>query len=290
MNSDLSRDTTDQERIDWPPNLLMVGRQPNFALDADASLANCRWVDCLPTATRYLAAGGQAMLVVLVQSYPEQYTQSDIEALRGAAPLARIACVDGPWCEGRSRTGRRFYGVWRIYWHQQTSRLAQEFQRIAAGQLPAWSTPLTVSENELMVQSLSAFSLYELAGLHVLIDAQPAETRDNLFSALTRAGANPIYRDQSEPKARIDAIVWDDEGRSLRVRPKLAAMAVEYPSVPVIALLGFPRHNDYDCLTTLNDFPLRVLAKPFELRDLGWELINVTGRASADSRSLPRAG
>lgn len=270
---------------------LVIGKREKFVLLQGPLLRNCRWIATLPDATQFLSQGGESDLVVLVQSYPEQYTQSDIEELRQSVPLARIVCLDGPWCEGGWRTGRRLQGVWRIYWHQQIPRLLQEFSRLLARKQPVWSSPLTASEDERLLCTLDASPNHAICGMHVAIDAQSDEWCTTLTAALSPANVQPIRRNRQETTTPPAAIVWDDEGRSLRTSELLDNLHHQFPSIPVIALLGFPRVEDVDCLINQHDAPLQTLAKPFDLRDLRWALADITGRSSIESsKSLLEAG
>jgi hypothetical protein len=44
--------------------------------------------------------------IVLLQTYPDQYSAAAVDRLRAFAPLARLIAIQGGWCEGEPRSGR----------------------------------------------------------------------------------------------------------------------------------------------------------------------------------------
>ena len=60
-------------------------------------------------------------------------------AARGA-PLARLCVVAGSWCEGETRSGRPWPGVWRVYAISGRSA-RRELAALAAGRPTVWNLP-----------------------------------------------------------------------------------------------------------------------------------------------------
>ena len=98
-------------------------------------------------------------LVLIYQSYPDEYPREDVERLIGRMPLSRVVVVFGPWCESIGRTEQ----VWPIGWcvplgHAPT-RLKREIDGIARNESPL---PATTSRDEAF--AASAASAFGLAG------------------------------------------------------------------------------------------------------------------------------
>lgn len=87
-------------------------------------------------------------LILLVQSYPGEFSASQVDLLRRAAPLAPIGVVLGPWCEGETRSGKPLPGVWRVYWHQWLVRGRLQIERFLQGECPLWGLPTTSIDEE----------------------------------------------------------------------------------------------------------------------------------------------
>jgi hypothetical protein len=94
-------------------------------------------------------------LVLVYQSYPDEYPRADVEQLIGRLPLSRFVVVFGPWCESIGRTEQ----VWPIGWcvpllHSPV-RLQRELASLADNQPPM---PATTSRDEAFAASVkSAF-------------------------------------------------------------------------------------------------------------------------------------
>ena len=63
-----------------------------------------------------------ADVIVIAQSFPQQFSHGDIDRLRRLAPLSRILVLLGSWCEGETRSGQPLPAAIRIYWHQWHAR------------------------------------------------------------------------------------------------------------------------------------------------------------------------
>jgi len=266
--------------------IVWVGSQPLVQLEKMSANIVLHVVDTLPEAEQYLAGQHHVVLLVISQDYPEQITQSEIASFHRLSPTTRIIQIAGQWCEGDMRTGRRLDGVWRIYWHQAETRLTREILELVQNRPPIWRLPLTATADEQALRGTDGQETASLRGLRIAVDAVAAETTAGLSTALVASGACLIGPPTTAEVDDIEAIVWDDERRSLDAELTVRRLSRDFPSSPIVALLGFPREP-----TTLwtEGRPVRVLAKPFDLRDLTWELRIATGKSPIAS-ACERAG
>lgn len=91
------------------------------------------------------------LLIVVVQSYPGQYSASQVEQLHRQSPLSRIVALLGSWCEGEVRSARPWPGVIRLYWHQFQARLSPLLKDTANG-CPLARLPRTSTTSEQLEQ------------------------------------------------------------------------------------------------------------------------------------------
>src|SRR5689334_14139382 len=49
-------------------------------------------------------------LIVVLQSWSDQFSEKDVYDLLSQCPLARIVCCFGPWCDSDGRT----YSIWPL--------------------------------------------------------------------------------------------------------------------------------------------------------------------------------
>jgi len=234
--------------------------------DAQAALTALQSGSCAPAA------------IVLAQRYPGQLSDSDIDRLWRAAPLARILCLLGTWCEGESRTGRPFAGPVRVYWHQWSARWGQELARLRAGLCPTWGLPPTATDEERLMQAARE-PAPQGQGLVVLVSRHPA-VADLLGEACRQAGYATVCETSVPHRPRFQgakAVVFDAtdcEGEEAR---ELDALASALPKVPILALMDFPRLEDRH--RAIAHGATAVLAKPLLLDDLCWLLETLTRSA-----------
>jgi hypothetical protein len=88
------------------------------------------------------------LAILLVQSRPAQFSVAEVESLHAAAPLARLAALVGPWCEGEMRSGQPWPGVARVPWGAWRSRLGFELGLEPGNSSATASLPRTATETE----------------------------------------------------------------------------------------------------------------------------------------------
>jgi hypothetical protein len=92
-----------------------------------------------------------ADLIVVAQSWSDQYTPADVAALLSAAPLARILCVYGRWCDSDGRTRDIWPLAVRVPAEEFETRLRRELEVLERTLPPL---PLTASRTEIFAARL----------------------------------------------------------------------------------------------------------------------------------------
>ena len=139
------------------PHLWILGStaRPEFqavldTLQADAEFQRFEAVEEL---IDQLTAGQPPPDAILIaQSFPGQFEEHSLRALRSLAPVSPLISLAGSWCEGELRTGQPIQAAWRIYWHQGAPRLNENLRRLFLNRLPLWGLPATVGEEERFLQ------------------------------------------------------------------------------------------------------------------------------------------
>jgi hypothetical protein len=92
-----------------------------------------------------------ADLIVVAQSWSDQYTPADVAALLSAAPLARVLCVYGRWCDSDGRTRDVWPLAVRVPVAEFETRLRRELEVLERTLPPL---PLTASRTEIFAARL----------------------------------------------------------------------------------------------------------------------------------------
>lgn len=200
-----------------------------------------------------------------LQSRPGQVEQRDVERLHGQLPLARLAVLTGPWCEGEQRSGRPLTGVERVPWHAWESRLPLA---LGLGAEPPVRWPRTATESERIQQRTAPRAQQRQAGLKASIFTDRRETYESLAEALTSLGVEPL-RGQTAARSGLNEL-----GRLAIFDGWSQLSAAHAACRPDVLLLHFPRPEDRDRAAALG---IRfVLALPLLLSDLATMLEAVT--------------
>lgn len=206
-------------------------------------------------------------VVVIVQSYPGEFADAQVDQLRRVAPLARFVALLGTWCEGEMRTGTPLSGAIRVYWHQWVPQGYRELNRLVAGRESVWSLPPTACEEE-RCMAIAARSGHRGTGLVEIVTEQ-YDVFDWLASACLSREYTPRWR-RTQDDSPFDspvAVLFDAAGKIEKEASRLRRLPVDR-HVPVIVLADFPRIADCDRLVSAG--ARAVVSRPFFWDDLFW--------------------
>lgn len=228
-------------------------------------------------------AATAAEIILLAQPTPGENHQPAIETLRMLAPLMRIVCVAGSWCEGELRTGRPPDGVVRLYWYEFSSWWRAVNEAAAAGRTPAWSEPLDdprSGQQTPLSEAAAARSRASSDSPRLLaVDAADFAVFETLAAVLAPFGWQCEWRPrgrrhENSSAATFDAAIWDGGQLADREVAAFCTFAATIhaasPAAPVIALLDFPRVEHLAAVQ--NAGAAALLAKPYQLAQLVNEL------------------
>ena len=266
------------------PFVLIIGdaRRHEFvesraSLDRVGRVVDARSVD---EAIAMLDASLVAPIVIVVaQSYPGEFSAESLDRLRRQAPLARIVGMLGSWCEGETRTGQPWPAAIRLYWHQWIAQAGREIVELFDGGGSSWSLPNTATDEErLLIEPSRPPEKRE--GLLALC-VERFEAHDWLAATVARRGYSTVWIRPGERirAGGVRAALFDGTSATDAEMTHLQQLANGLGStVPIIALLDFPRIEDHD--RALSGGASAVLSKPLLLDDLFWQLDEVLGGAA----------
>jgi CheY-like chemotaxis protein len=235
-----------------------------------------RTTECANVATaieQIKDAGGPPDVIILAQSRPGEFCNKELDALQRQAPLAPILGLLGTWCEGEMRTGKPWPGMIRTYWHAWLPRWLRQFQRLSSGQLPVWGLPVTSTDDERVMFAHDAKNI--AAGQLVAVRSYSYDMADMLCDVCARRGYATIWIDprQTLQLEGVAAVVWDATGDQWS---ECAAVAEEFPTAPLMALIDFPRSDEIR--RTLDAGAAAVLSTPFHIEDVQHTLTTMLSR------------
>ncbi len=213
-------------------------------------------------------------VILLLQNRPGQWSAEMVERLHARWPLARLVALLGSWCEGEPRTGRPLPGVARVLWHQWEAVFGRYWE--SAGDAPhPWRLPRTQAATEpFLADVIEPARGSRLSSPRPLVAIEAVETAG--FEALAdacRAAGYAVARWRADAPREVQGaavLVWDEPGWSHEDLDRLQSCVLGAAEVPVIAILGMLRWEDWVRARGLG--AAVVLAKPFVLADFCWHL------------------
>ncbi len=201
-------------------------------------------------------------VVVIAQSRRGQYSESVVGKLTDAFPDARTVLLVGSWSEGETRSGSPLDGVERVYAAEFVTRMKRWVE-------PASKLADAEGVNAIVVSHSDSFSE---SVVEAIIASHGSAVAIRSTARLRNPQANVvIYDAHPDPQHRVADVK--------RIQRQW--------SLPTIALVDFPRGFEIDELGTLGISS--VLAKPFSMDDLMFEIQEQQAGCSAAARQVDRS-
>jgi hypothetical protein len=177
-------------------------------------------------------------LVVVVQDWPDQFSQIDVDDLLRLCPLARIVCCFGPWCDSDGRTRSIWPLAVRVPIVAAEGRLAKELSLLAHHETACRPLPLTASRAEIFEFDFKPLAARGPTPSRGAVISPDGRFRQMLKSVLSAWGLQSCEADDVDPPGVIvfDADPWDVD-RQTALRMTRSA----HPRAKLVACAGFPR-------------------------------------------------
>jgi hypothetical protein len=273
-------------RQNAPAVVLLVGSMAQRALQdvGPQSLGEALRIVALADAARAIGwmeqEQAEPALLILCPSRPGEIDEREVFSLRRAAPLARVCAVLPSWCEGETRSGRPWPGVWRIYQQDWPQRGARELAALAAGRPTVWNLPATATAEEQLLAEMELVAHRSRASKPsgaaklgtVAVLAATVEAGQALADACRSLGYEPIVwrRLPAEGELAVRALLWDTTAEMAARGDLVQRLSAAGQGAPIVALLGFPRPEQAERARQAG--VAAVLSKPLLLADLEWQL------------------
>jgi hypothetical protein len=216
-------------------------------------------------------------LIVVAQSFPEQFSPVVIEHLQSRHPRTPIVAVLGSWCEGETRSGKPWPGVVRIYWHQWLGRFDLFRQQLKESNVTLWHEPRTATVADRILRIDEPQVVLQQHQRKVGISANNSTQFEMLQDAFRELGYYSFWiellMDEPLNAADPDLVCVDASHLNQELKIRIGWLREKFPEVPQIVVCNFPRANEVQDLIAWK--VARVISKPFELHDLEYSVKSV---------------
>lgn len=206
-------------------------------------------------------------LIVLACARRGEFTASDVERLRSAAPLARIVALTGTWCEGPWRRACDLLpGVALVSWDRWNAWADANLRQLERSRATAWSRPATTTVDEL-ADFWSVQPLSQNRGL-ILIDTANPENAEVLADVVRAGGFSAVWR---SPLVEgnfnsVRAIVCDLNDARKEALDRMGELSHHFSQRPILAVVDFARAEESAQILAAG--AVAVVGKPFTLHEI----------------------
>lgn len=187
-------------------------------------------------------------LVIVCQHWPDEYTIADVRQLVACAPMARLICCYGPWCESDGRNRETWPTGARIPAMLVAGRLGREIDVLLGCRSPL---PLTASRDETFEFNLCNHDSKKGHSPRTIQIRTPDRELERWLGELVTFAGHECASATAErtPNLATDVILWDldpwdarrlaDEFRQIQ-----SDFAPENEAPAIIGLMGLPYPED----------------------------------------------
>lgn len=179
-------------------------------------------------------------LVVIGESWPDEFPAQDVTQIIATVPLARVVCVSGLWSEAVGRTRSAWPPAWRVPLWESISRLERELDGLRACQSHSTSPaaaflPWTASRQEtwLWQHNDTTFPAPSGKGRTVSLGEIADSSLVAWLSTWLTANGYRIDHDQAE------IVLCDADPWSALIQEHLVAVKQRFPNARIVALTAW---------------------------------------------------
>ncbi len=212
-------------------------------------------------------------LIVIVQLFPGEHRQYDLDRVRKHYPITPIVFVLGSWCEGETRTGRPLLPAHRLFWYDWPLLGEPELTSLERGEFSTWQLPPTAAEEEIFLESakrplsMQGNEIGQRQGKIVWVFTENGDYEINrLFGAILATSYETVeyVKDFEQAENKPNLFVWDiGERDRAGVGERLRTLRERFPKSRIVLFCRFPRFEERRALLEAGADVL--ISQPFDL-------------------------
>ena len=231
-------------------------------------------------------------LVIVCQSWSDQFSAAEIHTLLAWLPFARLICCYGPWCDSDGRTRDLWPLAVRVSAADAEHVVADALRELQmggiAGSVPNTAAaagnvsrrlPLTASRSEVYEARHAGKFSTSLKGLTVAVSSADRSWKQMIEHLVL--GQKGVVVDLDDPEharsGAVQVLLWDADPVGPERRDVLVRCRKTLPTARIVAYVGFPRADLAEELHRWG--ATRVCSKVAPLGDLV-EVVAELGRRS----------
>lgn len=177
-------------------------------------------------------------LIVIVQSWPDEFSPSEIASLFAFAPLARVVVAYGAWCESDGRNRHLWPLAVRVPLRSAAARIEREW-RLLHEERGLELLPLSASREEVFAADHPPLAKTSLPETVLVASPDPAYRR-YLNDLLVSAGHIICPIDEQTSGSQPTVVLFDADPWNEAQADQLRSLCRRHPTASTIALMSLP--------------------------------------------------
>ncbi len=177
-------------------------------------------------------------LIIVVQTWSDEFPFRAILALPGFGPLSRVLCCYGPWCVSDGRSRQDWPLALRIPLEHFGAALRSEMQQLTAPELSEAPLQWTAGRDEIFRHQQPAIATGSASGSRCVIRViSPDRKLAEMWVELVRKAGFPVAAEGSAGGGQI--VLWDTDPFDQAMRQRWGEFRRRHPSSKMVVLVGF---------------------------------------------------
>ena len=173
-------------------------------------------------------------LLVVVQTWSDEFPFSEFIKLPGFGPLSRVMCCFGPWCVSDGRSRQDWPLALRVPLEHFGAALRREMLQLTAPQLAAAPLPWTAGRDEIFHTRSAVLAARSRCVVRVI---SPDRRLAEMWSELLRKAGFPIAVEGSAGGGQL--VFWDIDPWNVESRARWNVFRQHHPATKMVAFAGF---------------------------------------------------
>ena len=177
-------------------------------------------------------------LIIVVQTWSDEFPFREFLALSGFGPLSRVLCCYGPWCVSDGRSRQDWPLALRVPLEHFAPALRREMRQLTTPVSDVAPLPWTAGRDEIYRQRQPAITVGSASGSRSVVRViSPDRKLAEMWTELVRKAGFPIAAEGAAGGGQL--VLWDADPWSPEMLQRWTEFRQRFPTAKILALTGF---------------------------------------------------
>lgn len=177
-------------------------------------------------------------LIIVVQTWSDEFPFQEFLALSGFGPLSRVLCCYGPWCVSDGRSRQDWPLALRVPLEHFAPALRREMRQLTTPVSDVAPLPWTAGRDEIYRRRQPGITVGSASGSRSVVRViSPDRKLAEMWTELVRKAGFPIAAEGAAGGGQL--ALWDIDPWTVESRARWNDFRRHHPATKIVALAGF---------------------------------------------------